>query len=110
MTCRCRERNVSVFKTVRQRVPCYWTSEDEPWTPVRGKVGTEVVRSSSTSGFVDDVMFLYHTEPMARIMHDAMFRKSSPDDGTGWTFDNYSVWSSASECGTEGEVCYLRLT
>jgi len=58
-----------------------------------------------TSGFVDDIMFSIHTMgPMGqpRIKHDVMFRRSSPGGGTTWTSDNYSVWSSLSECGCGG--------
>ena len=36
----------------------------------------------------------------ARTKHDVMFRRSSPGGGTSWTSDNYSVWWSSSECGT----------
>ena len=36
-------------------------------------------------------------------------KKSSPGGGTNWTLDNYSVWLSSSECGTRGDISYLRL-
>ena len=39
-----------------------------------------------------------------------MFRRNSPDGGTSWTSDSYTVWSRSSECGIEGEVWCLRLT
>jgi len=42
----------------------------------------------STSGFVDDYVFIPR--------------------GQCWTPDNYSDRSSLSQCGTGGEVCYLR--
>jgi len=45
-----------------------------------------------------------------RIKHDVMFRRSSSSGSTSWTSVNYSIWSSSSECGTGGEVCYLWLT
>jgi len=41
-----------------------------------------------------------------RIKHAVMCKRSSPGGGTSWTSNNYSVWSSSSECGTGGKVCY----
>jgi len=40
-----------------------------------------------TSGFVDNVIFSYRGPwgQWARIKHDDMFRRSSPDGGTSWT-------------------------
>jgi len=47
---------------------------------------------------------------MARIEHDVMLRRNSPGANTSWTSDKYNAWSTASECSTEGEVRYLRVT
>jgi len=55
----------------------------------------------------------FHTMgPAVRIKHDViiMRRRSSPGGGTNCILDNYSVWSSSSECGTGGKNCYLWLT
>ena len=51
-------------------------------------------------GFVDDVFYTMETagpNPARRYV----LKKFSK-----WTSDNYSAWSSSSECGTRGEVCY----
>ena len=46
--------------------------------------------------------------PMARIKHDVAFTKSSSGGAT--TSDNYSIWSSSSECSTGGKDCYVQVT
>ena len=48
--------------------------------------------------------------PVGRIKHNVMFRRSSSGCGASWTSDNHSVRTSSSECGTEGEICFLCLS
>ena len=50
--------------------------------------------------------------PVARIKHDVTFRRNSPGGSTRLTTENYSVWSSSTDCGTgcEWSNCSLRLT
>jgi len=63
----------------------------------------------STSGFVDDITFLYHgtngPEASMTLYFDKVRQLVAEPVGRQTT----SVWSSLSECSTGGEVCYLWL-
>ena len=61
----------------------------------------------STSGSPDDVIF--HTiEPMARIKHDAMYRRNSPGGDTSYKLTTSILgWDHPNVAMKAGEVCYV---
>jgi len=65
-----------------------------------------------TSGFVDDVTFLYHgtneTVSSTTLYFEDVCQVAVPAGRQATTV--YCVWWNSSECGTRGEVCSVRLS